>query len=326
MRRRTIIAALGSTAAAWPLGARAQPKPRPTIGILGAGFPEDRAIALNLAMFRRGLRQEGFVEGQNVDVEYKWARNQPEQLPKLAAELVARPVDLLVNEGGTITAIAAKQATSTIPIVFHSSNAIEDDLVGNLARPSGNLTGVSLFATETLAKAFQLLTELVPITRTVALLTAGTQQPALAERVMQDVRGASAAKGVELRLVNAVTDAEIEAAYAAFAGLKAAVIVFANATYVDKLVGLAARYALPAAYNQRAFAVAGGLLSYGASIPAAYVTKGYYAGKILKGAKPGDLPVQQASKFELVLNLKTAEALDLIIPPTILASTDEVIE
>jgi putative ABC transport system substrate-binding protein len=294
----------------------------PVIGVLGEGFPEDPAIALNLATFRRGLKQEGFVEGQNVEIVYRWAHNHPEVLPKLAAELVALPVDVMVNEGGTITALEAKNATSTIPIVFHASNALEDKLVANLARPGGNLTGVSQFATETLIKGYQILMELVPKARSVSILSAG-QALQVPQRVAQEIRSS---KGVHLQLVSAETDGQLEAAYAMLAAEKSAAIVFANASFVRKLVELASRYGVPAIYNQRTYVAAGGLISYGASIPAAYLIKGLYTGQILKGAKPGDLPVQQPSKFELAINLKTSEALGIKVPQSILLAADEVIE
>jgi putative tryptophan/tyrosine transport system substrate-binding protein len=308
MRRRNLLAFAAGSVVSLPVGSRAQRRATPVIGILGEGYPEAPAVALNLTMLLRGLKQEGFTVGQNVDIDYRWARNQPDRLPKLAAELVALPVDVLVNEGGTATAVLAKQTTSTIPIVFHASNAIQDGLVDSLAHPGGNLTGVSQFATET-----------------IAVLSTG-QAPAVVQRVMQEIQASNVAKKAELRLLTVEARAELEDAYAALARQKAAAIVFANATYVEQLVNLAARHRVPAVYNQRAYVVAGGLLSYGASIPAAYVIKGIYAGKILKGIKPGDLPVQQASKFELALNLKTAQALGLGIPQSILVAADEVIE
>ena len=316
--------ALAAGAVVSPAAVRAQ-RQVPVIGILGSGFPEDPTIALNLAMFARGLRQEGFVEGQNVRVEYRWARNQPDRLPALAAELVALPVDVIVNEGGTPTALALKKATGTIPIVFHASNAIADGIVDNLAQPGSNLTGSSQFSTETLVKAFQFLIELAPRTTRVALLSAGLP-PAVAQRAVQEIQASNPAGKVALSLLPTQSDSELEAAYAALAVERAAVLVSAITIHADRLVALAARHRVPAVYNQRAFAVAGGLLSYGASIPAAYVLKGIYAGKILKGAKPRDLPVQQASKFELVLNLKTAAALGLAVPQSILIGADEVIE
>ncbi len=321
MKRRALLAALGGVAAT-RCEALAQPKAKRLIGMLGEGFPEDPAIALNLAMFRRGLRQEGFVEGQNVEIIYKWAHNQTQLLPNLAAELVALPIEVLVNEGGTVTAIAAKKATSTIPIVFHASNALDDGLVDSLARPSGNLTGVSQFATETLTKGYQLLAEMAPQAKSIAFLSTG-QAPTVAARAVEQIR---AATGETLQSISPETDQQIEAAYAALSREGRAVIVFANASFAEKLVALASRYKVPAIYNQRAYVAAGGLISYGASIPAAYVIKGLYTGRILKGAKPGDLPVQQASKFELALNLRTAEALKIAIPQTILLAADEVIE
>jgi putative ABC transport system substrate-binding protein len=324
MRRRKVLA-LATGSAVWAAsGARAQRR-MPVIGILGEGYPEDRSIALNLTMFFRGLRQEGFIDGQNVKIEYRWARNHSDRLPQLAAELVALPIDVLVNEGGTSTAVVAKAATSTIPIVFHASNAITDGLVDSLAQPGGNLTGVSQFATETLVKGFQFLTELVPTARTIAVLGTG-QAPAVARRVVQEIQASNAGAKVEITFLTIDSDTEREAAYAALAAKKGVMIAFANATYVDRLVSLAAKHRVPAVYNQRAYVTAGGLLSYGASIPAAYVIKGIYAGKILKGTKPGDLPVQQASKFELALNLKTAAALGLAVPQSILIGADEVIE
>jgi putative tryptophan/tyrosine transport system substrate-binding protein len=322
MKRRLALSLPMALWTAAPARVRARGKPMPVIGILGEGYPEDPAVALNLEMLRRGLAQEDFVEDRNVAFDYRWAYNAPERLPKLARELVARPVDVLVNEGGTVTALEARKATSRIPIVFHASDALADGLVSNLARPGGNLTGVSQYATETITKGFQLLKELAPSASTIAFVSAG-QAPALEQRLMEEVRPIL---GGRLRLLAARADDELEAAFARLAAEKAAAIVFANATYVQRMVGLAQRHRVPAAYNQRAYVVAGGLVSYGASIPAAYLIKGVYAGKILKGAKPGDLPVQQPSKFELALNLKTATVLGLAVPPAVTARADEVIE
>jgi putative ABC transport system substrate-binding protein len=293
--------------------------------MLGIGHPDDPAIALNLAMFKRGLKSEGFVDGQNVRIEYRWANNQSDRLPRLAAELVGLPVDVIVNEGGTVSAIVAKRATSTIPIVFHSSNAIADGLVDNLAQPRGNLTGVSQFATETLIKGYQFLVEMAPKVRAVVIVSVA-QAASVAQRVVQEIKAGSGPNKATIDLRAIENDADLEPAYAALAKDGAAALVFANATYVETLVRLAGKYRVPAVYNQRAYVAAGGLLSYGASIPAAYVIKGLYTGRILKGAKPGELPVQQASKFELVLNLKTAAALGLAVPQSILIGADEVIE
>jgi putative ABC transport system substrate-binding protein len=323
VNRRDLIVLLGGAAAAWPFAAGAQQKRMPVIGILGLGYPEDPAIALNLAAFRRGLAETGFVEGQNVAIEYRWAVNDETRLPALAAELVVRKVDVMMTEGGTPTVRAAKSATSTIPIVFHAGDAIEDGIVTNLARPDGNLTGVSLFAPERFAKQFELLAELVPQTKVFALLAVLNILPADGVR---EIEKAARAKGVEVEILNAATDSELDAAFARLGDQRGAAVVNANGQLADKLVALAARHAVPAVYAQRAFAERGGLLSYGVSFPAAYALKGIYAGKILKGAKPADLPVQQPTTFELLVNLKTAKALGLTVPQTLLARADEVIE
>jgi putative tryptophan/tyrosine transport system substrate-binding protein len=322
MRRRSLIALLAGTVVFRPLAA--QQRPMPVIGILGLGFPENPAIALNLAAFRQGLGETGFVEGQNVTIEPRWAYDDERRLPALAAELVTRNVDVLVTEGGILSALAAKNATSKIPVIFHASDAIADGVVSDLARPDGNLTGVSLFAPESLGKEFQLLSELVPEAKVIALL-AIPNTPAL-NQIKPDIDEAARARGVQYQILNAVTDSEIDAAFATLGHLRAGAIVRANGNFADKLVGLAARHSVPAIYNQRAFATAGGLLSYGVSLPAVYVTKGIYTGKILKGAKPAELQVQQPTKFELVINMKTATALGLTVPPSLLARADEVIE
>jgi putative ABC transport system substrate-binding protein len=323
VNRRDLIILLGGAAVGWPFAARAQQKRVPVIGILGLGYPEDPAIALNLAAFRRGLTETGFVEGQNVAIEYRWAVNDEKRLPALAAELVARKVDVMMTEGGTPTVRAAKNATSTIPIVFHAGDAIEDGIVTNLARPDGNLTGVSLFAPERFGKQFELLAELVPQTKVFALLAVLNILPADAVR---EIEKAARAKGVEVETLNAATDSELDAAYARLGSQRGAAVVNANAQLAEKLVALAARHAVPAVYNQRVFATAGGLISFGVSFPAAYVIKGIYTGKILKGAKPAELPVQQPTTFELLINLKTAKALGLTVPQAMLARADEVIE
>ena len=322
MRRRDFMTVLAG-AAAYPLLAGAQQKAIPVIGILGLGYPGDPAIALNLAAFRRGLKETGFVEGQNVAIEYRWAVNDEKRLPALAAELVARKVDVIVNEGGTPSALPAKHATSIIPVVFHAGDAIADGIVANLARPSANLTGVSIFGPERFSKQFEALSELVPDAKMIALLAILNILP---DDSVQEIKEAARAKKIQIQIMNAATDSEINATFATLGEQRAPVVVNANATFADKLVALAARYAVPAAYNQRAFAAAGGLLSVGPSIPAVYVIKGTYTGKILKGVRPADLPVQQPTKFELVINLKTAKTLDLAVPQSLLARADEVIE
>jgi putative ABC transport system substrate-binding protein len=323
VNRRDFIILLGGAAVGSPLAVRAQQKTIPVIGVLGLGYPEDPAIALNLAAFRRGLAESGFVEGQNVAIEYRWAVNEQKRLPALAAELVARKVDVMMTEGGTPTVRAAKNATSTIPIVFHAGDAIEDGIVTNLARPDGNLTGVSLFAPERFGKQFELLAELVPQTKVFALLAVLNILPADAVR---EIEKAARAKGVEVEILNAASDSELDAAYARLGDRRGAAVVNANGQLAEKLVALAAHHGVPAVYNQRVFATAGGLISFGVSFPAAYVIKGIYTGKILKGAKPADLPVQQPTTFELLINLKTAQALGLTVPQAMLARADEVIE
>ena len=324
MKRRDLIALLGGTAVGWPFVVSAQQKAMPVIGILGLGSPDNPAIALNLAAFRQGLTETGFIEGQNVTIESRWAHDDKRCLPALAAELVARKVDVLVTEGGILSALSAKNATSTIPVVFHASDAVADGVVSNLARPDGNLTGVSLFAPESLAKEFELVSELAPEAPVIALL-AIPNTPAL-NQIKPEIEEAARARGVQYQILSAVTDSEIDAAFATLGHLRGGAIVRANGNFADKLVSLAARHGVPAIYNQRAFATAGGLLSYGVSLPAVYVTKGIYAGKVLKGAKPADLPVEQPTTFELVINLKTAKALGLTVPQSLLARADEVIE
>jgi len=321
MRRRDLL--LLAAVALWPNAAGAQRKVTPVIGMLGLGRPEDRAIALNLEAFQAGLNEIGFVEGRNVTIEYRWAHDDERRLPALAAELVDRNVDVLVTEGGIRSAVAAKHATSTIPIVFHASDAIADGVVSNLARPEGNLTGVSLFAPESLAKQFQLLADLVPEVKVIALLAIPNTM-ALGQATAE-IREAASTRGVQYRVLD-VADGDTDAALTMLGGLHAGAIVRANGNFADRLVMLAARHRVPAIYNQRAFTAAGGLLSYGVSLPAVYLIKGRYAGKILRGAKPADLPVQQPTKFELVLNLKAAKALGLTVPPSLLARADEVIE
>jgi len=321
MRRRDLL--LLAAVALWPNAAGAQRKVTPVIGMLGLGRPEDRAIALNLEAFQAGLNEIGFVEGRNVTIEYRWAHDDERRLPALAAELVDRNVDVLVTEGGIRSALAAKHATSTIPIVFHASDAIADGVVSNLARPEGNLTGVSLFAPESLAKQFQLLADLVPEVKVIALLAIPNTM-ALGQATAE-IREAASTRGVQYRILD-VADSDMDAALTMLGDLHAGAIVRANGNFADRLVMLAARHRVPAIYNQRAFAAAGGLMSYGVSLPAVYLIKGRYAGKILRGARPADLPVQQPTKFELVINLKTLKALGLTVPPSLLARADEVIE
>jgi putative ABC transport system substrate-binding protein len=325
MRRRDLMLLGGAIAAAQPL--HAEQKAMPVIGYLSIGSPA--LYSPFVAAFRQGLSEAGYVEGQNVAIEYRWAEGHYGRLPALLADLVARKVDVIIMGGGSTGALAAKSATSEIPIVFtQGGDPVELGLVTSLARPGGNLTGVSIQVGELMPKRLELLSELVPQAGMIAVLV--NPNNASAERMIRDVQEAGRAKGVQLHILKAATEAEIDSAFDALVQLGAgALVVGADAFFNsrrDQIVALSVRHAVPAIYEWREFAAAGGLISYGPSFPAVNRQVGVYAGKILKGAKPADLPVEQPTKFELVVNLKTAEALGLIVPQTILARADEVIE
>jgi putative ABC transport system substrate-binding protein len=282
-----------------------------------------------MAAFRQGLSETGYVEGQNVAIEYCWAEGHYDRLPALAAELVGRKVDVIVSVSGSPTALAAKSATSTIPIVFRSgAEAVELGLVASLARPGGNLTGVSLLVDELTPKRVELLFELVPQARVIALLV--NPNNTNAERNIRGGQEAARAKGGRLTILKAGTAGEIDTAFATFVALHAGALVVSADPFLssrrEQIVALASRHAVPAIYAWREFAASGGLISYGPSLAAAFRLIGIYAGKILKGANPGDLPVEQPTKFELVINLKTAKSLDITIPKDMLARVDEVIQ
>jgi len=320
MRRRDFITLLGG-ATAWPLVAHAQQKAMATVGFL-SGTP---VIAPNLPAFRQGLSETGYVEGQNLAIEYRWTEGHYDRLPALAADLVDRKVDVIVAIGG-VSARPAKSATSTIPIVFLGvSDPVGLGLVASLARPGGNLTGFTNIFLELMPKRLELLSELVPQARVIALLVNGRAEDQI--RVVQE---AARAKGVQLAILKADTEGEIDAAFASLVELGAGALLVGGDPFFagrrEQFVALASRHAVPASYMWPDFAAVGGLISYGVNNIAVYREVGRYTGRILKGAKPADLPVQQPTKFELVVNLKTANALGLTVPPSILARATEVIE
>jgi len=326
MRRRKFVALFGSVVAAWPFAARAQQKAMPVIGVLNTGSLSPSSPFMDA--FRQGLSEAGYVEGQNLAIEYRWAEGHYDRLPALAADLVDRKVDLIMASSPP-SALAAKSATSTIPIVFRSgADPVGDGLIASLAHPGGNLTGVSFIADELTAKRLALLSELVPRAGVIALLM--NPNNATAERVIRDVQEAARTNGLQLHVLKASSEREIDSAFASLVQLHVdALVVGADpflSTRREQLVTLASRRAVPAIYAWREFAAIGGLISYGSSLTAAFRLVGAYAGKILKGTKPADLPVEQPTKYELVINLKTAKALGITVPPTLLASADEVIE
>jgi putative ABC transport system substrate-binding protein len=328
VRRRELLLLLGG-AVATPRVLRAQQRSVPVIGYLSNGSPGYSAPALALAAFRQGLGEAGYAERQSVAIEYRWAEFQEDRLSALAAELVSRKVDVIVTSGGDSCAFAAKTATSTIPIVsVFGGDPVAAGLVASLARPGSNLTGVTILTADLMPKRLELLSDLVPQAGIIGLLV--NQNSPYAEQIIRDVQEAARAKGVQLQILKAGAEGEFETAFASLVQSRAGALLVANDPFFfsrhDQLVALAARYAVPAIYEWREFTVAGGLISYGTSRTGMYRQVGIYAGKILKGAKPEDLPVQQPTKFELVVNLKTAGALGLKIPPAILARADEVIE
>ena len=326
MNRREFITLLGSAAVGWPLAARAQQVP--VIGYLESRSPDTQADRLRA--FRQGLKDTGYVEGENVRIEYRWAENQVDRLPMLAAELVRQRVNVIATTGGVPVALAAKAATKTIPIVFGvSEDPVPFGLVASHNRPGGNATGVNFLVTELGSKQLGLLHELIPAAARVGLLV-NPKFPGGTERAMRDVTAAASVMGLQIDVVQASDSREIESVFGTLVHNKAdALLVGPDAFLVSRrlqLAILAARHALPAVYNVREYPEAGGLMSYGTNVRDAYRQIGVYVGRILKGAKPADLPVMQSSKFELVINLPTARALGIHVPPTLLARADEVIE
>jgi putative ABC transport system substrate-binding protein len=326
MRRREFVALLGG-AAAWPMAARAQQPAMPVIGFLNGQSP--RTWAPMLASFSKGLNEAGYIEGRNVTIEYRWAEGQPDRLPALAADLVRRQVAVIVATGGQNPAIAAKAATSTIPIVFTSNDDPRKyGLVASLNQPGGNVTGVTWFSAELVQKRLALLHDLVPNAKAVALLLNANN----AETARQPAELQEAARGLGLRIVvlKATTPSEIDTAFATMVQNRIGALVLASDSFLfnrrEQIMALAARHAIPASYSARHIVEAGGLMSYGNDFADAYRRVGLYTARILKGEKPSDLPVDQATRFELIINLRTAKALGLAVPDKLLALADEVIE
>jgi len=326
VKRREFFTLLGGAAAAWPLAARAQQPAMPVVGYLDSRSPE--AVTDRLRAFRQGLGETGYIEGRNVLIEYRWAENQLDRLPELAAELVRRQVAVIAAPT-TSAAVAAKAATATVPIMFVvGDDPVRLGLVASLARPGGNLTGINILTAELAAKQLGLLRELVPAATRVAVLvnpsTAGT------ETMLRDLEPAGRAMGLQIQVHNAGTRREIDAAFATFVRERPDAVFVGVDPFLNsrraQLVNLASRHAVPAIYGSREFAEIGGLMSYGTSIADALHRVGVYTGRILKGEKPADLPVVQAIRFELVINHQTARMLGLTVPPSLLSTADEVIE
>src|SRR5215831_15982001 len=326
MRRRELITLLGGAAAAWPLAARAQQKAMPVIGDLNGTTPE--ANASSLAAFRQGLSKTGWVEGQNLKIEYRWAEFHDDRLPGLAADLVSHKVDVIAACGGADEAFVAKDATSTIPTVFTTgADPVETGLAASLAQPGGNRTGVTNLNQLLWQKRVELIAELVPQTRVIGLLL--NPNRAQVGRVIDFAQQAANAKDLQLEILKAGTECEIEAAFSTVAQRHIGAVVVADPLFdslTKQVAAAAARHAVPAIYIWRKYVADGGLISYGAIFLPAYRVVGSYVVKILNGAKPADLPVQQSTNFELVVNLNTAKALGLTVPPSILSRATEVIE
>ena len=327
MRRRQFIALIGGATTAWSLAARGRQTAVQVIGWLSEATSE--AEANLLLSFREALKAEGFTEGRTLAIEFRWAQGRTDRLPGMAADLARRSVSVIVASGSLTAALAAKAATKAIPIVFQTSaDPVESGLVTSLSRPGGNLTGATSLNTEIGPKLLELLHEIAPTATIVALLI-NPNSPS-GDTYSRDAEAAARSLGFELHVLRATTEHEIETAFATLAELRVGALVIVPDplfnSRVQELAALTVRHALPAIYKSRSFAVAGGLLSYGANVADQYRQVGLYTGRILEGEKPGDLPVQQPTKFELVINLKTAKALGLTVPPTLLATADDLIE
>jgi putative ABC transport system substrate-binding protein len=324
MKRREFITLLGGTAATWPLAARAQQRAMPVIGFLSSASPQ--MYSPRLRAFAVGLKEEGYIEGQNVAIEYRWAGDHEDQLPMLAAELVHRQVTVIAA-GGTPASLAAKAATATVPIVFETaSDPVTLGLVASLNRPGGNLTGVTNLNVEVGQKRLELLRELLPAATSIAVLV-HPSAPALTEQFMRNMQAAAPALGMQLHVLHASTDRDLDTVFAA---LRADALVIGPYLFfrsrMEQLSALSLRHAVPAISTYRLFVAAGGLMSYGADETETYRLVGIYTGKILKGANPGDLPVQRVTKVELIINLKTAKELGIAVPLALSGRADELIE
>jgi len=327
VRRREFITLVGGAAVAWPLAARAQQAPMPVVGFVNADSAQ--VWARPLSAFLNGLGEAGYVEGRNVTIEYRWADSHYDRLPEMIADLVHRQVSVIAATG-TSAALAAKTATTTIPIVFEmASDPVKLGLVASLNRPDGNITGVSQLAVGIVPKELELLHELLPAARTIALLV-NPAAPAIADTETQEVQSAAKTLGLELYVLHASTERDFEAAFAQVTQMHAGgLVIGTDALFTGRtaqLAALAIQRAVPTVYKGRDFAAAGGLLSYGADFTATYRLAGTYTGRVLKGEKPADLPAQQATKIEMFLNLKTAKALGINVPLTLLGRADEVFE
>jgi putative ABC transport system substrate-binding protein len=328
IRRREFITLLGGTAVAWPLAARAQQEKMPVVGFLNSQSPD--GYADRLQAFRQGLKDAGYIDGDNVAIEYRWAEHQMERLPALAAELVRRRAAVIAALGSVNPVVAAKAATTTTPIVFLAGeDPVRLGLVASVARPGGNLTGINLFNSELNSKRLELLRMLIPTAARVAVLVNPTDR-ANAETVVRDLDLAARTIGLQLQMFEASTSSEIDAAFASIALAQPDALFVAGQTYFNsrriQLVHLASYHRLPATYGSRAYPDIGGLMSYGADVTDAYRQAGAYTGRILKGAKPADLPIVQPSKFQLVISAQTARMLGLTVSPSLLSIADEVIE